>query len=85
MAGVIAVIGWTALLSGVLVLVLAFTTAPATLLAPVLGLPSGLLAGAALIVGGVVLVLAGQLAHAVFDNASAVRHLLAIEKAKALM
>jgi hypothetical protein len=85
MAGVIAVIGWTALLSGVLVLVLTFTTAPASLLVPMLGLPAGLLAGVALLVGGVVFVLAGQLALAVFDNAGAVHHLLAIEKTKALM
>jgi hypothetical protein len=84
MAAMIAVMGWTALLGGVLVFVLAFTIAPASLSAPVLGLPLGLLAGIALFVGGIVLVLAGQLAHAVFDNASAVRHLLAIEKAKAL-
>jgi hypothetical protein len=85
MAGVIAVIGWTALLSGVFVLVLTFTMAPASLLVPMLGLPAGLLAGVALLVGGVVFVLAGQLALAVFDNAGAVRHLLAIEKTKALM
>jgi hypothetical protein len=84
MAAMIAVMGWAALLGGVMVFVLAFTIAPASLSAPVLGLPLGFLVGIALIVGGIVLVLAGQLAHAVFDNASAVRHLLAIEKAKAL-
>jgi hypothetical protein len=85
MAGVIAVLGWTALLGGGLLLALAFTTAPLGLAAPVLGLRLGVLAGLALIVGGVVLVLAGHLAYAVFDNAGAVRRLLAIEKAKALM
>lgn len=85
MAGMIAVLGWTALLIGLLVIGLAFTTGPASLSAPVLGVPAGVLAGAALLVGGVVLVLTGHLALAVFDNASAVRHLLAIEKAKALM
>jgi hypothetical protein len=85
MAGVIGILGWVGLLAGVLVLVLTFTLGPAGLSASLLGLPLGLVAGGVIIVISILLVLAGQLAHAVFDGASAARNLVSIEKAKALM
>lgn len=57
---------------------------PATLAVPsVLGLPAGLVYGAGAVAAGLVIVFVSQLALAVFDNANASRHLLAIERAKA--
>jgi hypothetical protein len=47
------------------------------------GLPAGIVWGLMAVSGGLALVLVSQLALAVFDNANASRHLLAIERAKA--
>lgn len=49
----------------------------------VLGLPSGLVYGLEAVAAGLALVFLSQLAQAVFDNANATRHVLAIERAKA--
>ena len=47
------------------------------------GLPAGVVFGLAAVTAGLALVFVSQLALAVFDNANASRHLLAIERAKA--
>lgn len=57
---------------------------PAALAAPALfDLPAGIVFGIVAAGGGLALVFVSQLALAVFDNANASRHLLAIERAKA--
>lgn len=57
---------------------------PAALAAPSLfELPAGVVLGIVAVGGGLALVFLSQLALAVFDNANASRHLLAIERAKA--
>ncbi len=56
---------------------------PGLAAASLLGLPAGVVWGLSVSAGGLALVFVSQLALAVFDNANASRHLLAIERAKA--
>jgi hypothetical protein len=49
---------------------------------PRLSSPEVLAAGAALVAGGLFVVFAGQMAQALFDQANAIRDLVALERAK---
>lgn len=76
--------GWMLAGSGSALVMAGALAVPEALAAPsLLGLPAGIVLGLGASAAGVALVFLSQLALAVFDNANAARHLLAIERAKA--
>lgn len=80
----ITVLGWVCVFAGVLVGALAASGLVAEIsVAGALGLPLGIVFGLPAALSGLVLIVAGQLAVAVFENANATLELVAIERAKA--
>lgn len=77
-------LGWLATGMGAALGVAGLAGTPAALATTAMfGLPAGLVYGLSAAAAGLGLVFVSQLALAVFDNANATRHLLAIERAKA--
>lgn len=76
--------GWMLVGTGAAIGAAGVLEMPDSLAAPaMLGLPLGIVIGLGAAAAGLALVFLSQLALAVFDNANAARHLLAIERAKA--
>lgn len=83
-AQLFAISGWLMLACGVaLALVGLLGVFPEFAVAGGSGLPRGAELGAVVFLCGLILVFVSQIGHAIFDNANATRHLLAIERAKA--
>ncbi|MGI9403641.1 MAG: hypothetical protein ACR2OF_03905 [Hyphomicrobium sp.] len=83
-AFVLSSLGWAGVMAGVLIAVAASVGMVAEMSAAgALGLPLGVLFGLPAVAIGLVLVVAGQIAIALFENASATLELLALERAKA--
>lgn len=84
-AFVLSSLGWAGVLGGVLIAIAASTGALAEVsVAGVWGLPLGVLFGLPAAAIGLLLVVAGQIAIAVFENATATLDLLALERARAI-
>ncbi len=84
-AFVLSSLGWAGVMGGVLVAIVASTGALAEVsVAGVWGLPLGVLFGLPVAAIGLLLVVAGQIAIAVFENATATLDLLALERARAI-
>lgn len=75
--------GWFVAAGGAALVILAFVGIPAALAAPVFGVAGGIVIGAGSLVTGLVLVLGGQVALAIFDNADALREVKAIVRVRA--
>ena len=84
-AFVLSSLGWAGVMGGVLIAIAATTGALAEVsVAGVWGLPLGVLFGLPAAAIGLLLVVAGQIAIAVFENATATLDLLALERARAI-
>ncbi len=84
-AFVLSSLGWAGVMGGVLIAIAATTGALAEVsVAGVWGLPLGVLFGLPVAAIGLLLVVAGQIAIAVFENATATLDLLALERARAI-
>lgn len=76
-------LGWFVAAGGTALVMLAFVGIPAAAAAPVFGVAGGFVIGAGTLVSGLVLVLGGQVALAIFDNADAMREVKAIMRVRA--
>ncbi|MDX2259529.1 MAG: hypothetical protein NW205_11505 [Hyphomicrobiaceae bacterium] len=83
LAGLLTTFGWLALLLAIALAGLTVAGPVRTLAAPgPVGVPVGLIAAIGLFIAGMVMVLAGQVARAIFDAAAAAREVAEIERMK---
>lgn len=82
-AALFAWLGWFIAAGGTALVILAVVGIPTALAAPIAGVAGGFVIGAGGIVVGLALVLGGQVALAIFDNADAMRELKAIMRVRA--